>query len=123
MFFYYFNKLRHFLKSAVINSKIVYNGNMEMTDLFKDKPFYSKTALYDMGFSWYQIDKFTKEGILKKLNCHIYESTLYDDVVNDFSYVQVFVPDGVICQLSAAYYYGYTNYMPNNIEVSIPRNK
>lgn len=94
-----------------------------MIDIFKEKPFYTKPNLDDMGFSWYQIKKLIEDGILEKLNSHVYESKVYEDVVNDFNYVSAFIPDGVICKLSAANYYGYTNFMPRNINVAVPYDK
>lgn len=96
---------------------------MEMIDIFKEKPFYTKSNLDDMGFSWYQIKKLIEDGILEKLNSHVYKSKVYEDVVNDFNYVSVFIPDGVICKLSAANYYGYTNFMPRKIDVAVPYDK
>ena len=96
---------------------------MEMIDIFKEKPFYTKSNLDDMGFSWYQIKKLIEYGILEKLNSHVYKSKVYEDVVNDFNYVSVFIPDGVICKLSAANYYGYTNFMPRKIDVAVPYDK
>lgn len=96
---------------------------MEMIDIFKEKPFYTKPNLDDMGFSWYQINKLIEDGILEKLNSHVYESKVYEDVVNDFNYVSAFLPDGVICKLSAANYYGYTNFMPRSINVAVPYDK
>lgn len=94
-----------------------------MIDIFKEKPFYTKPNLDDMGFSWYQIKKLVEQGILEKLNSHVYESKVYEDIVNDFNYVYAYIPDGVICQLSAANYYGYTNFMPRQIDVAIPHEK
>ena len=96
---------------------------MEMIDIFKEKPFYTKPNLDDMGFSWYQIKKLIEDGILEKLNSHVYESKVYEDVVNDFNYVSAFIPEGVICKLSAANYYGYTNFMPRSINVAVPYDK
>ena len=96
---------------------------MEIIDIFKEKPFYTKPNLDDMGFSWYQIKKLIEDGILEKLNSHVYESKVYEDVVNDFNYVSAFIPDGVICKLSAANYYGYTNFMPRSINVAVPYDK
>ena len=96
---------------------------MKMIDIFKEKPFYTKPNLDDMGFSWYQIKKLIENGILEKLNAHVYESKVYGDVVNDFNYVNEFIPDGVICKLSAANYYGYTNFMPRKIDVAVPYDK
>ena len=96
---------------------------MEMIDRFKEKPFYTKPNLDDMGFSWYQIKKLVEDGILEKLNSHVYVSKAYKDIVNDFNYVSVLVPGGVICKLSAANYYGYTNFMPRSIDVSVPYDK
>ena len=94
-----------------------------MMDIFKEKPFYTKANLDDMGISWYQIKKLIENGILEKLNSHVYESKVYEDVVNDFNYVNTFIPDGVICKLSAANYYGYTNFMPRSINVAVPYDK
>ena len=96
---------------------------MEMIDRFKEKPFYTKSNLDDMGFSWYQIKKLVEDGILEKLNSHVYESKSYKDIVNDFNYVSAFIHDGVICKLSAANYYGYTNYMPKHIDVAVQHEK
>ncbi len=96
---------------------------MEKIDIFKEKPFYTKVNLDYMGFSWYRIKKLIEDGILEKLNSHVYESKVYEDVVNDFNYVSVFIPNGVICKLSAANYYGYTNFMPRSINVAIPYDK
>ena len=96
---------------------------MEKTNIFKEKPLYTKQELDKMGFSWYQIRKLIEAGILKKLNSHVYESKIYTDVINDFNYVNVFIPDGVICKLSASNYYGYTNFMPRSINVSISCDK
>lgn len=100
-----------------------YNLGMKIEAMFKEKPFYTKSNLNDMGFSWYQIKKLVEGEILEKLNSHIYESKVYKNIVNDFNYVNAFIPDGVICKLSAANYYGYTNFMPRSINVAIPSDK
>lgn len=96
---------------------------MTQINIFTKQPFFTKTNLNDMGFSWYQIKKLIERGILEKCNSHVYESKLYKDIINDFSYVNMFVPEGVICRLSAANYYGYTNYMPKQINVAVHYDK
>lgn len=96
---------------------------MEIINIFKEKPFYTKSNLNDMGFSWYQIKKLVDQGILEKLNSHLYESKVYEDIINDFNYIYAYIPEGVICKLSAANYYGYTNYMPKHIDVAVQHEK
>ena len=92
-------------------------------DIFDEKPFFTKQELDTMGYSWYQINNLVEDGTLEKLNSHVYESKTYSDIINDFNYVYVFIPNGVICRLSASNYYGYTNFNPQKIEVAIPYDK
>ena len=42
---------------------------------------------------------------------------------NDFFSAEAYVPDGVICLLSAARYYELTNYLPDAVDVAIERKK
>ena len=62
-----------------------------------------------------------KEGRLNKLNKSYYENTGYHGEESDFYYAEAYAPNGVICLLSAAVYYNLTTYIPDAIDVAIPR--
>ena len=59
--------------------------------------------------------------ILIKLNKKYYENANFDGEGSDFYYAYAFVPDGVVCLLSAAVYYNLSTYRPDAIDVAIPR--
>jgi len=81
----------------------------------------SSAKLSDMGYSNYMIRKLAAEGHLKKLNNKYYENTEYTGNISDFSYIEAYVPKGVVCLLSAASFYGLTTYLPDSIDVAIER--
>ena len=89
--------------------------------LSTDKQYYSTQELHDSGFSYYKITKLTDSGQLIKMNRSMYENTSYQGDSDDFSTVSVYIPKGVICMLSAARFYGLTDYLPDAVDVAIGR--
>ncbi|MBR5755071.1 MAG: hypothetical protein IKX97_04540 [Erysipelotrichaceae bacterium] len=83
--------------------------------------FISVQKLRDSGFSYYKINKLVDNDVLKKINKSTYENLLYSGEENDFCNALAYVPDGVICLLTAARYYDLTNYMPSEIDIAIGR--
>ena len=81
----------------------------------------SMKELKDMGFSQYIISKLVNDGKLIKLNKSHYEITGYHGGESDFYYAEAYTPKGVICLLSAAVYYNLTTYIPDAVDVAIPR--
>lgn len=79
--------------------------------------------LKELGLSYYKINKLVEQGILTKLNRSTYENTNYSGDYNDFYLANAYINDGVICKLSAAYYYGLSDYVPPYIEVAIQRER
>ena len=77
--------------------------------------------LRQKGFPQYLIRKMADSGTLTKLTKNCYENNEFQGEESDFYYVKAFVPNGVICLLSAASYYDLTNYMPEAVDVAIPR--
>ena len=63
-----------------------------------------------------------EQGMLTKLNKKYYENVGFDGEESDFYYVYAYVPDGVVCLLSAAVYYNLSTYRLEAIDVAIPRN-
>lgn len=94
-----------------------------MSTIAESKKFFTTTDLKSMGYSYYKIGKLTDTGILKKVNRTTYENLLYNGDENDFFSAEAFVPDGVVCLMSAARYYELTNFLPDTVDVAIERKK
>lgn len=86
-----------------------------------DQMIFSVQELKEKGFSYYKINQMVEQGILIKLNKRYYENANFDGEESDFYYAYAFVPDGVVCLLSAAVYYNISTYRPDVIDVAIPR--
>lgn len=86
-----------------------------------DQMIFSVQELKNKGFSCYKINQMVDQGILIKLNKKFYENANFDGEESDFFYAYAFVPDGVVCLLSAAVYYNLSTYRPDAIDVAIPR--
>lgn len=91
------------------------------TAILNDQKVFSMQELKDMGFSQYKVRKLIDAGKLIKLNKSYYENTDYTGEESDFYYAEVYAPNGVICLLSAAVYYNLTTYIPDAVDVAIPR--
>ncbi len=87
----------------------------------EDQKIFSMQELQSMGFSQYKISKLVSEGKLIKLNKSYYENTAYHGEESDFYYTDAYAPKGVICLLSAAVYYQLTTFIPDAVDVAIPR--
>lgn len=94
-----------------------------MNGLTENKKFITTTELKDMGYSYYKIGKLEKNGLLRRVNRSTYENLSYKGDENDFFSAEAFVPNGVICLMSAARYYELTNFLPNTVDVAIERKK
>ena len=87
----------------------------------KNQKIISMKELKDIGFSQYIVGKLVKEGKLIKLNKSYYEIAGYQGEESDFYYAEAYAPKGVICLLSAAVHYNLTTYIPDAVDVAIPR--
>ena len=87
----------------------------------EDQKFFSMQELKRKGFSLYKVSKLVSEGKLIKLNKSYYENTGYRGEESDFYYTEAYAPKGVICLLSAAVYYHLTTFIPDAVDVAIPR--
>ena len=93
----------------------------DTTVLPEDQKFFSMQELKKQGFSQYKVSKLVEEGRLIKLNKRYYENAGYCGEESDFYYTQAYAPNGVVCLLSAAGYYNLTTYIPDAVDVAIPR--
>lgn len=89
--------------------------------VFENQMIISGKELKEKGLTYYKINQLVEEGILRKLNKRYYENMNYTGETTDFSYIPAYIPQGVICLMSAAVYYDLTNYMPHSVDVAIPR--
>ena len=86
-----------------------------------DQMFISVDELKKNGLTYYKINRFVDEGKLIKLNKRYYENTAYAGEISDFCYAAAYVPQGVVCLMSAAVYYELTNSRLDKIDIAIPR--
>jgi predicted transcriptional regulator of viral defense system len=82
---------------------------------------FSIDELREKGFSHYKIKQMVDQGVLVKLNKKFYENKMFRGEESEFYYAYAYVPDGVVCLLSAAVYYNLSSYRPDAIDVAIPR--
>ena len=94
-----------------------------MNAIAENKKFITTAELKDMGYSYYKIGKLEEQGILSRVNRGTYENLTYKGDENDFFSAEAFVPNGVICLMSAARYYELTNFLPDAVDVAIERKK
>ena len=94
-----------------------------MPTISKGKKYITTAELKGMGYYYYKITQLSEEGVLKKVNRSTYENLSYIGDENDFYSAEAFVPEGVICLLSAARYYELTNFLPDAVDVAIGRKK
>ena len=94
-----------------------------MNIISENKKFITIAELKSMGYSYYKIRSLEKDGLLRRINRNTYENILYKGEENDFLSAAAFVPNGVICLMSAARYYELTNFLPDSINVAIARKK
>lgn len=87
----------------------------------EDQKIFSMQELKEKGFSQYKVSKMVSEGKLIKLNKSYYENANYHGEESDFYYTEAYAPKGVICLLSAAVYYHLTTFIPDAVDVAIPR--
>lgn len=87
------------------------------------KKFLTTTELKGMGYSYYKIGKLEENGLIKRVNRSTYENLEYTGEENDFFSAEAFVPDGVICLMSAARYYELTSFLPDAVNVAIERKR
>ena len=89
--------------------------------LSSERRFYSITDLRELGLSHYKINKMVERRLLSKMNNKMYENAAYSGDESDFVSAMAYAPKGVICMMSAARYYGLTNYLPDAVDVAIER--
>lgn len=94
-----------------------------MESIVFNSQFITLDNLKEKGLSYYKINKLVEEGKLNKINRSTYENTNYKGDYNDFYVASAYIPDGVICEYSAAFHYGLSNYLPPYINVAIDRDK
>ena len=94
-----------------------------MIALESNQKYYTTDELKGMGFSYYKIGRMEENGQLHRINRSTYENLSYKGDQNDFINAAAYVPDGVICLMSAARYYELTNFLSDVIDIAIDRKK
>lgn len=86
-----------------------------------DQLILSIEELKAKGLTFYKINQLVDMGVIKKLNKKYYENTNFTGEESDYYYAYAYVPNGVVCLLSAAVYYNLTTYIPSAVDVAIKR--
>ena len=94
-----------------------------MIAIAENKKYITTAELRSMGYSYYKIGKLVETGTLSRVNRTTYENLTYKGDENDFFCAEAYVPEGVICLMSAARYYELTNFLPDAVDVAIERKK
>ena len=94
-----------------------------MDTLDQNRKFFTTDELRGMGYSYYKMGKLEESGILQRVNRTTYENLSFSGDENDFYSATAFIPNGVICLMSAARYYELTNFLPDAVDVAIERKK
>ena len=94
-----------------------------MGAISEGRKFIKIAELKDMEYSYYKIGKLEENGTIKRINRSTYENLSYKGEENDFFSAEAYVPDGVICLMSAARYYSLTEFLPDAVDVAIARKK
>ncbi len=87
------------------------------------KKFITTAELKSMGYTYYKIGKLEENGQIKRVNRSTYENLFYSGDENDFFSAEAYVSDGVICLMSAARYYGLTDFLLDSVDIAIERKK
>ncbi len=97
---------------------------MMNTEIITDnKKFITFDELKNIGYSYYKIGKLEEAGKLERINRSTFVNLGYRGDENDFLNAKAYVPNGVICLMSAARYYELTNFLPDSIDIAIDRSK
>lgn len=96
---------------------------MHVTALDTNQKYYTTNELKDMGYSYYKIGQMEECGKLHRINRTTYENLSFAGDENDFINAAAYVPEGVICLMSAARYYELTNFLPDVVDIAIDRKK
>ena len=89
--------------------------------LSSEQRFYSVNDLRELGLSYYKINKMVEQHLLSKMNNKMYENATYSGDDSDYVSAMAYIPKGVICMMSAARWYGLTNYLPDVVDIAIER--
>ena len=92
-----------------------------MVEISEKKRLYTSAELLGMGATYYEIDKLVSAGTLLKLSKSVYETVNYTGEESDFYYAKAYAPEGIVCLMSAAVYYGLSTYRPDEVDIAIPR--
>ncbi len=87
---------------------------------FPERKFIRTSSMLELGYSYYMINRFAKDGIIRRINGNTYENLQYSMDENEFLYVDGYIEKGVICLMSAAVYHGMSTFRPHQIDVAIP---
>lgn len=77
--------------------------------------------LVSIGIFSNEVPRFISDGVLEKVKRGLYQIPK-DEPPSDEKVIAALFPDGVLCNHSALFYYGYSDRTPSAFEIAIDRN-
>ena len=90
-------------------------------DIASNQKIINMEELQNLGYSYYKISQMVEAGVLNKLNKKSYENLKFNGEDSEFYYIKAYIPNGVVCLMSAAVFYGLSVYRPIAIDVAVDR--
>lgn len=81
----------------------------------------AKTADFVLeGIKSYEVAAFCKEGVIKRIRRGFYQLP-QNTIVTDEQIIKEILPQGIICVESALFHYGYSDFLPREWSIAVPR--
>ena len=114
--------IRH---AIIINCVLKVGASLAKNDLiqivFKEVGEIAKTSDFlSAGLKNYDVAKLCNEGYIERIRQGFYQLP-QNEKVTDEQLIEIFLPQGIICVESALFYYGYSDFVPREWSIAIPR--
>ena len=81
----------------------------------------AKTADFVLeGIKSYEVAAFCKEGVIKRIRRGFYQLP-QNVIATDEQIIKEILPQGIICVESALFHYGYSDFLPREWSIAVPR--
>lgn len=72
------------------------------------------------GINKYEVAAFCKEGVIKRIRRGFYELPQNKSISEEL-FIRELLPQGIICMESALFHYGYSDFLPREWSIAVPR--
>ncbi|MFD1884943.1 type IV toxin-antitoxin system AbiEi family antitoxin domain-containing protein [Paenibacillus wenxiniae] len=109
-------------RHTLIDLKINREDNSDIQELFEEhNGIIDAATLREKGFSYYQLNKLEKKGIITKIKRGLYVLSDVKKELHDMVEAALYVPRGVVCLYSALAHHELSTFTPSEYHFAIPR--